>query len=93
MPSLSALAVLAAAASLVSAAPQKRQQFSHTLGPAPFQGSLPAISGGVTPIDLDLSSYSAYGWPDDSDQFRCHGTCGRVPPASWFGTAVLMTLE
>ncbi|POR37865.1 Uncharacterized protein TPAR_01928 [Tolypocladium paradoxum] len=74
MRSFSAFAILAAAAPLVSAAPRKRQQFTHTLGPAPFQANVPTVDRSVTAVDLDLSDYSAYGWPEDRILLRISRT-------------------
>ncbi|KAH0592086.1 hypothetical protein MHUMG1_10134 [Metarhizium humberi] len=46
---------------------------------APFQDaeSLPALNGADT-VDLDLSGYTNMGYPETSDQFKCHGSAGIV---------------
>lgn len=83
MHSASAITLLSALSVLVNAAPaiDKRQgPATRTITQkAPFQEpeKLPVLPNGVTVVDLDMSEYASFGYPEDSDQFKCHGTCGK----------------
>ncbi|ODA82386.1 hypothetical protein RJ55_00893 [Drechmeria coniospora] len=75
MPSLSAFALVAAAAlPLVNAAPHKREVLADTIGPAPYR-NLPPL-GDAESVDLDLSSFKAFNIPENTDKYKCHATCG-----------------
>ncbi|OAQ65047.1 hypothetical protein VFPPC_06222 [Pochonia chlamydosporia 170] len=84
MHSASAITLLSALSVLVNAAPaiDKRQgPATRTITQkAPFQEleKLPVLPNGVTVVDLNMSEYASFGYPEDSDQFKCHGTCGAV---------------
>ncbi|KAF5126379.1 hypothetical protein E5D57_011076 [Metarhizium anisopliae] len=70
----------AAFSSVANGAPalvNREEQSTYTLQDkkAPFQdvASLPALNGADT-VDLDLSGYTNMGYPETSDQFKCHGS-------------------
>ncbi|KAG8413444.1 hypothetical protein J3458_013003 [Metarhizium acridum] len=81
----SVISLLAALSSVANAAPalgnRQSEVSTYTLGDkkAPFQDieSLPALNR-ATAVDLDLSGYKDIGYPENSDQFKCHGSAGIV---------------
>lgn len=84
MRSVSTITLLSALGAVVNAAPTiDKRQGSASYGitqKAPFQEpqKLPVLASGVTAVDLDMSEYASFGYPEDSDQFKCHGTCGEA---------------
>lgn len=77
---------VASFASVASAAPTggntgpSDQSFTLADYPAPFQSgyNLPDLNG-ASAIDLTIDeSYRSFGYADESDQFKCHGSCGML---------------
>ncbi|KID79369.1 uncharacterized protein G6M90_00g020390 [Metarhizium brunneum] len=88
MRSVSAIALLSAFGAVVNAAPatmnsvssrQAGDQGTFTISQkAPFQDTslLPALNG-ASEVDLNMAGYEM-GYHPNSDQYKCHGSCGIV---------------